>query len=61
MNNLFNGQAVKVAVSHNHIQACAVTGYTVGAVNRVQGVYMVNLLKDSKSVGTVPEGKLRVA
>jgi hypothetical protein len=60
MSNLFNGQAVKVTASHNHINACAKTQYSVGAINRVQGQYMVNLLLNGKSVGAVPEAKLSV-
>lgn len=59
MSNLFNGQAVKVAQSHLHIKACETTVYIVGAINRVQGQYVVNLLANGKSVGVIPERNIK--
>ena len=58
MSELHNGQQVKVKISHNHISACNETIYEVGAINRLQGEYKINLLLNGKSAGVVPEKNL---
>lgn len=55
----YNGQQVRITADHNHLSACADTVYQVGSVNRVQGAISVQLLRDGKSVGAIPEGKLK--
>lgn len=56
--NFFNGQAVKVTATHNHLTASNDTTYHVGSINRVQGAICVQLLHDGKSVGAIPQDKL---
>ena len=52
------GQTVKVQQSHNQFKPTD-TAYTIGAINKVNSYYMVNLLLEGKSVGTVPQEKLK--
>lgn len=56
--NFYTGQAVRITATHNHLIACNDTTYQVGSINRVAGVISVQLLKDGRSVGAVPQGNL---
>lgn len=60
MSNLFNGQAVKVAVRHNQFRVSKNTIYHVGSINKVMGEYSVQLLKAGRCVGAIPERNLEV-
>lgn len=61
MSNLFINQQVQVLIiaPHNHFQPSVDTLYHVGAINRVQGQYVAQLIKDNVCVGAIPENKLK--
>lgn len=51
------GQRVKVIQSHNHIIADD-TEYRIGQINRICGAVSVQIMKDGKCIGAVPESCL---
>lgn len=59
-NYQFNkGQQVIISCDHGHLIACNDTMYQVGSIDRVQGTISVQLLQDGKSMGAIPENKLK--
>lgn len=58
MSNLFTGAKVIVTAAHNQFKASDEVTYHVGAVNRIQGQYMAQIMLNNKVMGAIPERNL---
>ena len=61
MSNFFPNEQVTIKTAHGHFEASNETIYSVGSNDKINGIPMVQLLKEGKACGAVPEYKLQTA